>query len=358
MRERTNGIRPPRLFFTDRGDASFILRDLRMLEAFTDVHRYSFKAGKSDLPIALLRALLVSLREVPECDIVVCQFGGWNSWIPLQVARWWGKPSALVVHGTDCVSLPSIGYGNFRKWPLRSVTARCMRLASRLLPVHESLVISVNDYATGAMTRQGIEAHVGSAHAPVTVLHHGFDADWWTPGPDTGRSGFLTVVAGSGSQTTRVLKGVDLLLECAQAFPEERFSVVGSGSPGSEGLPTNVRFLGPLSQEELKNAYQSHRFYLQLSMSEGFGCALAEAMLCGCVPIVSSAGSLPDIVGESGYVLGRRDAGALEALIRTALLHPSEGRSDKARARIVDRFPLLRRAEGWKRTIIEMIERP
>ncbi len=356
--EGTNGTHRPRLFFTDRGNASFILRDLRMLEEFTDVRRYSFKADRSDLPIALLRALLVSLREVPKCDIVVCQFGGWNAWIPLQVARWWGKPAVLVVHGTDCVSLPSIGYGNFRKWPLRSVTARCMRLATRILPVHESLVICESDYATGVMSRQGIEAHLGSAHAPVTVLHHGFDADWWTPGPADGRSGSLTVVAGSGSPTTRALKGVDLLLECARAFPEERFSVVGSGPPGSVGLPNNVRFLGPLPQEELKRLYQSHRFYLQLSMSEGFGCALAEAMLCGCVPIVSSAGSLPDIVGDTGYVLGRRDAADLSALLRTALRHPRENGPVKARARIVDRFPLLRRAEGWKRLVSGMLGRP
>ncbi|MBP7515093.1 MAG: glycosyltransferase family 4 protein [Flavobacteriales bacterium] len=356
MRERTNGPRRPRLFFTDRGDASFILRDLGMLKGFTDVRRYSFKARQWDLPFRLLQALLVSLREVPQCDLVVCQFGGWNAWIPLQVARWWGKPAVLVVHGTDCVSLPSIGYGNFRKWPLRAVTARCMRLATRILPVHESLVLCENDYATGVMTRQGIQAYLGGAHAPVTVLHHGFDATWWTTGPEAARSGFLTVVAGSGSPTTRALKGVDLLLECARAFPEERFSIVGPGSPDMEGLPDNVRFLGPLSPEELKRLYQSHRFYLQLSMSEGFGCALAEAMLCGCVPITSSAGSLPDIAGDTGYVLKQRDLAELVTLIRSAMEEPQEGRSARARQWIVERFPVPRRMEGW-RVIIDALIR-
>lgn len=358
MRERTSGTHLPRLFFTDRGDASFILRDLRTLETFNEVRRYSFKAGKWGLPFELLRALLVSLREVPKCDIVVCQFGGWNAWIPLRVARWWGKPSVLVLHGTDCVSLPSIGYGNFRKWPLRWVTARCMRLAARLLPVHESLVLSENDYATGVMTRQGIDAYLGSAHAPATVLHHGFDVAWWEMGENTERSGFLTVVVGAGSPTTRALKGIDLLLECARAFPEERFSVVGSDAPRLEGLPGNVRFLGRMSQEQLRRLYQSQRFYVQLSMSEGFGCALAEAMLCGCVPIVSSAGSLPDIVGDTGYVLRRRDGDALNALIRAALADTQKDEPDKARARIVDRFPLQRRADGWERLVSQMTGRP
>ena len=43
--------------------------------------------------------------------------------------------------------------------------------------------------------------------------------------------------------------------------------------------------------------------YLQPSRYEGFGLAVAEAMACGTVPIVSRAGALPEIVGDAGVIL-------------------------------------------------------
>ena len=42
-------------------------------------------------------------------------------------------------------------------------------------------------------------------------------------------------------------------------------------------------------------------------MSEGFPNALCEAMLSGCIPIVSNVGAMPKIVKETGYLLLKKD---------------------------------------------------
>ena len=52
-------------------------------------------------------------------------------------------------------------------------------------------------------------------------------------------------------------------------------------------------------------------------MSEGFGVALAEAMACGCVPIVSRVGILDFIAGDSGFVLEKHDTDLLKSLIES-----------------------------------------
>ncbi|MFZ1687096.1 MAG: glycosyltransferase, partial [Flavobacteriales bacterium] len=85
--------------------------------------------------------------------------------------------------------------------------------------------------------------------------------------------------------------------------------------------------------------YQRARFYAQLSISEGFGCALAEAMLCGAVPIVSDAGSLPDVAGGTGYVLKKKNAEAFTALLNDASRSLSSQQAVVSRGSISSRFP-------------------
>ena len=91
--------------------------------------------------------------------------------------------------------------------------------------------------------------------------------------------------------------------------------------------------------EDLPAYYASHEFYLQLSMWEGFPSAPCEAMLCGCVPIVSSVAALPEIVGDTGFILQKKDLTELEALIQKALDSDIPARSQKARERIMKRWP-------------------
>jgi glycosyltransferase involved in cell wall biosynthesis len=346
----------PVVFFADRGDATFIHADLRMLSAFARIKRHSFRATRWTLLPELLRSLWGSLKEIPRSDVVMCHFGGWNSWIPLLLARFFNKPSALVVHGTDCVSFPSIGYGNFRKWPLKAVTAGCFRSTSRIVPVHESLIESESDFATGIGLRQGIRVHCPGLRTPITTLHHGFDPDRWCVDGTAVRSGALTVATGLSSERTRILKGIDLIIACARSHPGMGFTIVGLDPAWMEDLPPNIEAVPSMPQASLLTLYQRSMFYLQLSMSEGFGCALAEAMLCGCVPIVSNAGSLPDVAGDTGYVLERRDAHALRDLLLRAMDAPVAPRSIKARQRIMERFPEERRSHGLRTLVYELLE--
>jgi glycosyltransferase involved in cell wall biosynthesis len=64
---------------------------------------------------------------------------------------------------------------------------------------------------------------------------------------------------------------------------------------------------------------QRARFYCQLSRREGFGVAVAEAMACKCVPMVSDSGALPEVVRQCGVIVPNDDpakpARAIEELI-------------------------------------------
>ncbi len=96
-------------------------------------------------------------------------------------------------------------------------------------------------------------------------------------------------------------------------------------------------------------------FYCQLSMSEGFGVALAEAMACGCVPIVSKVGILDFITGDSGFILEKHDPDLLRSLIDKAVESDVVDLGKKARNRIVENFETQKRRIGLLKLIQELI---
>ncbi len=69
-----------------------------------------------------------------------------------------------------------------------------------------------------------------------------------------------------------------------------------------------VRFTGALRGKELSNCLNQHRFILVPSIwDEPFGIVALEGMACGCLPIVSDGGGLPDAIGNAGLTFLKGD---------------------------------------------------
>ena len=80
---------------------------------------------------------------------------------------------------------------------------------------------------------------------------------------------------------------------------------------------------------------------VQISAVESFGCALAEAMLCECVPVVTNRGALPEVVCDTGFYVPYKDNKATAEAIKKALSYDGSG----SRKRIVKLFSLNKRCE-------------
>jgi glycosyltransferase involved in cell wall biosynthesis len=79
----------------------------------------------------------------------------------------------------------------------------------------------------------------------------------------------------------------------------------------------------------------------QLSYRESFGVAVLEAMACGCVPVVTRAGALPEVVGEAGHYVEYDDVDATVREIRSALKADGKAATERSRA-----FSAERREKG------------
>ena len=105
---------------------------------------------------------------------------------------------------------------------------------------------------------------------------------------------------------------------------ERRDRSCDSSSPArghDPAQPDGVECRGAVSTAELVSLYQRASALVFPSLYEGFGLPPVEAMACGCPVAASSAGSLPEVVGDAAVLFDPHDpasiaAGALEALAR------------------------------------------
>lgn len=134
-----------------------------------------------------------------------------------------------------------------------------------------------------------------------------------TPDPDR----FDVVFVGQISPR----KGIRDLLDGfrAAAIPNKKLTLIGTLSRELRNYVADkvsmddIVLLGHVPQPKLKNILsRSHAFCLP-SIEDGFGMAIAEAMACGCPPIVTHNAGGSSLVrdGENGFVVPIRSPGAI-----------------------------------------------
>ncbi|MEP0714398.1 MAG: glycosyltransferase family 4 protein, partial [Algoriphagus sp.] len=149
---------------------------------------------------------------------------------------------------------------------------------------------------------------------PIKVIANGFDTDFWKD-LDQKRQpkSFISVATGTSNPARARVKGYDLIEQLAANHPDWSFTLAGDATYTSPN--PNVKIIGKQAASQLRELYNSHEFYLQLSTSEGFPNALGEAMACGCVPIGSAVGAIPEIIGSEELILNHKNYLELEKLL-------------------------------------------
>lgn len=274
---------------------------------------------------------LAALRNVLWADVVLAWFGGWHALLPFLVARMVGRRCAVIASGVDVAAVPSVDYGHMRPGWLRVVGRFVFRLAHRV-------------FAVSAFTAQEAIRNARVPASKVTTIPHGVPP---VPSRELSldRSGVMTVA--TATARTVPLKGLTTFVRAAARLPDVPFSIVGGGDRATlrsirEDAPPNVTFVDWLAPHALRRRMQRCKVYAQLSAYESFGMALAEAMQCGCVPVVTRRGALPSVVGPVGWYVPYGDAAATARALREALAAPPEA-SDAAHRRIETCFPVVQR---------------
>ena len=330
--------------------ASFIDKDVEILRSEFEVEVCAFLAReKWKTPLLFLTQLVFLLGRTWKWKnaVAISQFAGYHSFIPAIWSYLTGRKSIVVVGGTDCVAFPSLGYGHLRKGLLKWFCQKSYEWSTVVSAVHKCLFMREDTYYLESESKQGILHYFPKATFRQNVIPNGFDpARFFISTPILQRKplSFCTISVSLDDPIRMKLKGVDMVLNLAKRLPEATFTFIGASEDADIEVPANVKLIGQVPNSALPGWYNQNQFYIQLSVSEGFPNALCEAICCGCVPIVSKVASMPDIVGNAGLIVPKRDPEMLFEMVRSFVQSVDlEQTSTNLSREITERFPLERR---------------
>jgi glycosyltransferase involved in cell wall biosynthesis len=280
-------------------------------------------------------------RKVGECDAIVGWFASWHTALALRFARMRGKPSLLIFGGFDTAAMPEIGYGSQRGGVRRGLVRSTAKLATRLVTNSESSL-------------REIAENVGIDPEQVEVVYHGIPDRFADVDPAAPRER-MALTVGAVYEVNLLRKGHGPFCDAASLARDVEWVLAGewwddTGRELQAKAPQNLALTGYLSDADLDGLFRRCGVYVQASLHEGFGMSLAEAMLAGAVPVVTAAGALPEVVGETGVVIAEATAEGIAAGVTEALqLGPDAHVA--ARERVRTEFPYERRRDGILREL-------
>lgn len=273
-------------------------------------------------------------RQVRRHDLVFGWFASWHTCLPLEFAKLLRKPSVLVIGGYDLANMPEIDYGHQRGGVTKWLSRRAMNSASCLV-------------TNSQYSREEAASNAALSKQQVHAIHHGVP-DRFGSLPQGPRER-MALTVGNVDRSTLLRKGHEAFVRTAALMPDVNFVLVGDWRDDAVDqlrsiATTNVTLTGRVSDQALLDYYRKASVYVQASRHEGFGMSVAEAMLAGCIPVVTRAGALPEVAGESGVFVGSSEPAVLAQAVEKALAYPDAART-AIRQRILDRFPMEKRGQ-------------
>ncbi|MGE4480808.1 glycosyltransferase family 4 protein [Acidocella sp.] len=203
----------------------------------------------------------------------------------------WMRRQLVVIHDAGVFSTPAAYSRKFRIW---------YKVLQNALILRGAAIVTVSEFS-----RQEILRHLPARSSQVHVMPEGAD--------HMRRIGTAPeILAEHGLEPGRFVLGVGTLAAhknlavlglLAQRLEERGIPLVMAGSMGGEAfqaadkLPQPARYIGRVSDEQLKALYEHAGCFIFPSRYEGFGLPPVEAMACGC-PVV--AANIP-VMREIGY---------------------------------------------------------
>jgi glycosyltransferase involved in cell wall biosynthesis len=296
-----------------------------------------------------IRSLLTALADEPGLDLRRYSFGGrGRALVPVRDVGWY--PAVLPAHARrdrlDVLHCPTqrapvrspvplvVTFHDlavlrhpetFNRWTRsysRLALARVVKAAKRLIAVSE-------------FTRRELLELLEVPAEKVRVIPNAVGAPFEAQGEAAAGDYVLAV------STLEPRKNLPRLVEAFGRAGLNGCRLVVAGAPGWGGVRLDgdrVQWLGEVRDEELARLYRGARCVAYVSLYEGFGLPVLEAMACGAPVVAGRNEAAEEVAGEAAVLVDPLDPDAIAAGLAEAI-----DRSDELSARGLERA----RAFDW-----------
>ncbi len=256
-----------------------------------------------------------------------------------EASVWPWVPQISVVHDLTPLRHPSPYFSSMAMAYTKGVLPTTLRHCARVVAVSRN-------------TRADLIELLGLEPEHVEVVSEGFDTDLYgdfsAERVDAvcarhGLDGPYLLYSGTFAGHKNVAILPELLAECRARGLDLTLAVTGRTDAGARrpfedaidacGVREHVRPLGYVDAEDLGPLMAGAFAFVFPSMYEGFGLAPLEAMASGAVVLSSDRASLPEVVGDGGFLLDPRDVSAWADTIASLWADPELARRTRAAGR-------------------------
>lgn len=232
------------------------------------------------------------------------------------------RRQCVIIHDAQFIVHPESYSVAFRWWYRMLLTALSRRAA---------VVCTVSNFS-----KQSLERHGLAPPGKVEVLRLGTDhIDRLDPDAEVLarhriEASKYVLAIGSLARHKNLITLVEAFI--AAAMPDVTLVIAGGADARvfrNIGLPSapNVRYIGRVSDAELKALYEGALAFACPSYSEGFGLTPLEAMSVGCPVLATTGGAVPEVCADAVLYADPHDPSAWSAALRR-LVDDSDLRAD------------------------------
>lgn len=250
------------------------------------------------------------------------------------------KRNVVVIHDLLWLKFPKSYSSTFRAW-YAFMIPRLLKNALKIITVSKA-------------SKQDILENFKISEEKIEVIYPGVDIKTFKP-LTLKRENFILWVG-----STRFYKNLHGLLKAFMILKEgykieHKLILVGICAENvkdiiSESLAKGVILIKDADDLTLLNLYNRASIFVFPSLFEGFGLPPLEAMACGCPVVVSNAGSLPEVCGDSAVYCNPYDpediARAIYEVLSSEELKNCLSQKGLARAKIF----------SWEKTAEEILK--
>ncbi len=200
------------------------------------------------------------------------------------------------------------------------VAAAHFRFSLRLLPRLARRII-----CPSLFVKTEVLNHVRIPEDLIDVVPEGYNQRLFTPSPEAERDAFqrryglhapFILFVGSLFPYKNVRILLDVFIEIRHKIPHA-LVIIGKREVSHDPPRPDerIRLFDYIEATELVEFYSYADMLVHPSLAEGFGLTVLEAMACGTPVLCSTAGSLPEVLGDAGILFAPHDRAALAGSI-------------------------------------------